>query len=36
MAKVGPFSGSEDSFRGDNKDGVSILGGMEKMKSVPE
>jgi hypothetical protein len=36
MAKVGPFSGSEDSFRGDNKDSVSILGGMEKMKSVPE
>ncbi len=33
---VGPFSGSEDSFWGDNKGSISILGGVEKMKSVPE
>ncbi len=33
MTKVGPFSGSEDSFRGDNKGSVSILGGVEKMKN---
>ncbi len=36
MTKVGPFSGLEDSFRGDNKGSISILGGLEKMKSVPE
>ncbi len=36
MTKVGPFSGSEDSFWGDNKGIISILGGVEKMKSVPE
>ncbi len=36
MTKVGPFSGSEDSFRADNKGCISILGGMEKMNSVPE
>ncbi len=33
MTKVGPFSGSEDSFRGDNKGSTSNLGGLEKMKS---
>ncbi len=27
MTKVGPFSGSEDSFQGDNKGSISILGG---------
>jgi hypothetical protein len=32
MTKVGPFSGSKDSFQGDNKGSVSILGGVEKMK----
>jgi hypothetical protein len=32
MTKVGPFSGSEDSFQGDNKGSISILGGAEKMK----
>ncbi len=36
MTKVGPFSGSEDSFYSDNKGSISILGGVEKMKSVPE
>ncbi len=36
MTKVGSFSGSEDSFQGDNKGSISILGGVEKMKSVPE
>jgi len=36
MTKVGPFSGSEDSFQGDNKGSIIILGGVEKMKSVPE
>ncbi len=36
MTKVGPFSGSEDSFWGDNKGSTSILGGVEKIKSVPE
>jgi len=36
MTKVGPFSGSEDSFQGDNKGSISILGGVEKMKCVPE
>jgi hypothetical protein len=36
MTKVGPFSGSEDSFRGDNKGNISILGGVQKMKNVPE
>jgi hypothetical protein len=35
MTKVGPFSGSEDSFQGDSKGSISILGGVEKMKSVP-
>ncbi len=32
MTKVGPFSGSNGSFWGDNKGSISILGGMEKMK----
>jgi hypothetical protein len=36
MTKVRPFSGSEDSFQGDNKGSISILGWVEKMKSVPE
>jgi hypothetical protein len=36
MTNVGPFSGLEDSFQGDNKGSISILGGVEKMKSVPE
>jgi hypothetical protein len=36
LTKVGPFSGSEDSLRGDNKGSESILGGVEKMKNVPE
>ncbi len=36
MTKVGPFSGLEDSFQGDNKGSISILGGVEKMKSVPD
>jgi hypothetical protein len=36
MIKVGPFSGSEDSLLGDNKGTVSILGGVEKVNSVPE
>ncbi len=31
MTKVGPLSGSEDSFEGDNKGSISILGGVEKM-----
>jgi hypothetical protein len=32
MTKVGPFSGLEDLFQGDNKGSISILGGAEKMK----
>jgi len=36
ITKVGPFSGSEDSFQGDNKGSISILGGVEKKKCVPE
>jgi hypothetical protein len=33
---VGPFSGSEDSFRGDNEGSISVWGGAEKVKSVQE
>jgi hypothetical protein len=36
MSKVGPFSGSEDSCQGNNKGSISILGGVEKIKSVPQ
>ncbi len=36
MTKVEPFSDSGNSFQGDNKGSISILGGVEKMKSVPE
>jgi hypothetical protein len=32
MTNVGPFSGLEDSFLGDNKGSISIMGGVEKMK----
>jgi hypothetical protein len=30
MIKIGPFSGLEDLFQGDNKASISILGGVEK------
>ncbi len=36
MTKVGPFSGLDNSFRGDNKGSISTLGGVKKMRSVPD
>ncbi len=34
--KVGPFSGSKDSFWGDNEGSISVWHGVEKVKSVQE